>query len=88
MLGGDRDRAGSGLHRAALGIAEPGPAFDDPHLGARAEAGDAARQPVDDAVLPGDGLRQIEQRRLVERDAERASADRAGHHGKPVGGVD
>ena len=47
-------RAGFGRDRAALGVGEPGPALHDPHLGARAEAGEAqARLYLDD---PEDGI--------------------------------
>ena len=51
---------GLGLDRDRLAVAELGGADDDLDLALLQQAGDAAGQPADDAVLPGDRLREVE----------------------------
>src|SRR6266851_10505164 len=88
MLGNNLDRPFRGLDRAVLRIGEGRPTLDDPHSGAGEQAGDAADEAIDDAVLPPDHAGEIEARRLAERDAERVAAHRIGDPGEAVGGVD
>ena len=75
---------------AGLGVGKARPALDDAHLGALQQAGDAAREAIDDAVLPRDRAGEIEARRRVDRDAEgvAAACRRAGNVEKFVGGMD
>src|SRR5205823_12998392 len=58
---------------------------DHADLGPREKPGDAARPPVDDPVLPGEGLREVELPHPLDGHAERLVAR---HVEEPVGGMD
>jgi hypothetical protein len=87
-FGGDGDRPGIGFDRAALGVGKFCPARNDPHLGTRQEPGDAVAEPVDDAVLPRDGAREVETRWAGNRKPKRVVAGSGNDAGEFVGGVD
>ena len=59
-LGLDDLGTGLGLDRGGLAVAEAGLAMDDLDLGLAQQAGDAIVEALDDTVLPGDGLLQVE----------------------------
>ena len=61
-LGLDRLRAGLGLDDDRLAVAEMGATMNDLDLGLAQQAGDAVVEALDDAVLPGHGLLQVELR--------------------------
>ena len=88
MLSGNGDDTLIGFNLAGLRIREHRPTLNDAHLRAIEQAANAPVQPVDDAVLPFDGAREIETRRRIERDAERVAAHRLGDLGVAIGGMD